>query len=168
MSESETTPDRIEKKIVLRASQSRVWKAVSDSQQFGIWFGVAFAGPFVAGEAIRGTIQPTKVDDDVAKQQEPHRGHPFDWTVEKLEPERLISFRWHPFAIDKNQDYSSEPTTLVVFELSTVENGTLLTITESGFSKIPLARRAQAFTANEGGWEHQTKLLQKYLEVYAA
>ena len=166
MSETRETPDAIEKKITLRAPLGRVWRAVSDAKQFGLWFGVNFDGPFVAGEALKGRIVPTTVDPEVAKQQEPYTGMPFDWSVEKIEPPTLISFRWHPFAIDQGVDYSQEPTTLIVFELAEVAGGTLLTITESGFQRIPLERRAKAFAANEGGWEHQAKLVEKYLQSY--
>jgi uncharacterized protein YndB with AHSA1/START domain len=168
MSKAENTPDRIEKAILLRAPLRRVWRAVSDAREFGTWFGVEFEGPFIAGQAMKGKIVPTKVDPEVAKLQEPHSGAPFDWTVESIEPERRISFRWHPFAIEKGHDYSKEPTTSVVFELKEVEGGTLLTISESGFDAIPLERRAKAFAANEGGWEHQSKLIEKYLAGHVA
>lgn len=168
MSETEKTPDYIEKAITLRAPLRRVWRAVSDAKEFGAWFGVEFEGPFVAGKAMQGKIIPTQVDPVVAKLQEPHAGTPFDWTVESIEPERRIAFRWHPFAIEKGHDYSKEPTTSVVFELKEVAGGTLLIITESGFHAIPLERRAKAFAANEGGWEHQTRLLEKYLAGYVA
>lgn len=162
-----TVADRIEKKITLRAPVSRVWRAVSDAREFGTWFGVEFDGPFAAGARIRGRITPTKVDPEVAKLQEPNTGMPFDIMVDRLEPERLFSFRWHPFAIEPGADYSKEPTTLVAFELAEVKGGTLLTISESGFDRIPLERRAQAFAANEGGWEHQLKLVEKYLLRHA-
>jgi uncharacterized protein YndB with AHSA1/START domain len=155
--------DRIEKKVLLRASLVRVWRAVSDARQFGAWFGVDFDGPFVPGARMIGRIVPTQVDEDVARLQKPYEGRAFEVTVVRIEPERIFSFRWHPFAVDAAFDYSSEPTTLVVFELQEVEGGTRLTITESGFDGIPLARRAQAFTANEGGWTHQAKLIEKYL-----
>ena len=158
--------DRIEKKITLRAPVSRVWRAISDAREFGAWFGVKFDGPFAAGTRITGRITPTRVDPEVAKLQEPHAGTAFDFTVDRLEPERLFSFRWHPFAVEPGVDYSKEPATLVTFELAAVEGGTLLTITESGFDRIPLERRAKAFAANEGGWEHQSKLIEKYLLNY--
>jgi uncharacterized protein YndB with AHSA1/START domain len=158
-----TVPDRIEKKMTLRAPVSRVWRAISNAREFGTWFGVEFDGPFVAGKPITGRITPTKVDPEVAKLQEPHTGKAFDFSVDRIEPERLISFRWHPFAVEPGVDYSKEPTTLIVFELAEVQGGTLLTISESGFDRIPLERRAQAFAANEGGWEHQLKLVEKYL-----
>lgn len=161
------TQDKIKKKVTLRAPLSRVWRAISDAKEFGAWFGMAFDGPFIAGEKIAGSIQPTTVDPEVAKLQAPHAGKPFEFTIDRIEPERLFSFRWHPFAIDPKQDYSTEPTTLVVFELSEVDGGTLLTITESGFDRIPLKRRAEAFSANEGGWEHQSKLIAKYLATRA-
>ena len=160
--------DYIEKKITLRAPVGRVWRAISDSAQFGAWFGVRFDGPFVPGQPISGRIAPTQADPEVAKLQKPYEGRAFDITIDRIEPERLFSFRWHPFAIEPGVDYSKEPFTLVVFELAKVAGGTLLTITESGFDGIPLERRAAAFTANEGGWEHQTKLIEKYLARHAA
>ena len=160
--------DRIEKKITLRAPVSRVWRAISNSSEFGTWFGVRFDGPFVAGQPITGKMTPTQVDPEVAKMQQPYEGFAFDITVDRIEPERLFSFRWHPFAIEPGVDYSKEPSTLVVFELAKVEGGTLLTITESGFDGIPLERRAKAFTANDGGWTKQTTLIEKYLLRHAA
>ncbi len=155
--------DRIEKQILLRAPRERVWRAISDAREFGLWFGVAFDGPFVEGTRLTGKITPTTVDAEVAKMQEPHAGTPFEWTVERIEPMQRISFRWHPFAIDPAVDYSKEPTTLIAFELLDAPDGILLKISESGFDSIPLARRAKAFTANERGWEIQTMLIEKYL-----
>jgi uncharacterized protein YndB with AHSA1/START domain len=155
--------DRIEKRIVLKASRERVWQAISDPVRFSAWFGVEFAGPFVAGSRMTGRIVPTKVDPEIAKLQEPHTGKPFEILVERIEPLKRFAFRWHPFAIDPNYDYSHEPTTLVAFDLADAEGGTLLTITESGFDQIPIERRSQAFKANDGGWTHQAKLVEKYL-----
>ena len=157
------TADRIEKKVMLRAPRDRVWHAIADSKQFGAWFGAEVDGPFVAGARVTGRIVPTQVDEEVAKMQEPYKGLPFEWMVERIEPMRLFSFRWHPFAIEKDVDYSKEPTTLIEFVLEEVDGGTRLTITESGFDRIPLERRAKAFAANEGGWEKQTELIAKYL-----
>ncbi len=156
--------DQIQKKIVLKSSREQVWQAISDSECFGAWFGVKFEGPFVANTTLKGYIVPTQVDPEVAKLQEPHTGKPFQILVEAIEPMSRFSFRWHPFAIDPNVDYSQEPMTLVTFELSDVDGGTLLTITESGFDQIPMERRSQAFKANDGGWTHQSKLIEKYLD----
>lgn len=155
--------DQIVKRIELKAPRERVWQAISDSACFGAWFGVQFDGPFVAGAPLRGRIFPTQIDPEVAKLQEPHTGKPFQILVESLEPMQRFAFRWHPFAIDPDHDYSQEPMTLVTFELSEAAGGTLLTITESGFDQLPVERRAQAFRANDGGWTHQTKLIEKYL-----
>jgi len=155
--------DRLEKKVLLRAPPDRVWSAISDARQFGTWFGVAFDDPFVAGARLTGRVTPTQVDADVAKSQQPYAGAAFEIVIDRIEPMRLFSFRWHPFAVDAGVDYSQEPTTLVVFELQQAPGGTLLTITESGFDRIPLARRAKAFTANEQGWTAQAKLIEKYL-----
>ncbi len=155
--------DRIEKTVLLRAPLARVWRAVSDAKEFGTWFGVEFDGPFVAGARVTGRIVPAKVDPEVAKMQQPYAGMPFDFTVDRIEPMRLFSFRWHPFAIDPKVDYSSEPTTLVVFQLEEAAGATKLVITESGFDRIPLERRAKAFTANEQGWAAQARLIEKYV-----
>lgn len=154
---------QIEKQVLLKASLARVWSAISDSAQFGAWFGMLTDGPFVPGKKVVGTIQPTKVDPDVAKMQEPHKGMPFSIEIVTIDPQREVSFRWHPFAIDKEKDYSSEPTTLVRFVLEEKPDGVLLTITESGFENIPIERRAKAMEANDGGWAHQCKLIEKYL-----
>jgi uncharacterized protein YndB with AHSA1/START domain len=158
-----TASDRIEKTILLRAPLARVWRAISDAKEFGSWFGVAFDGPFVAGSRLTGRIVPTRADPEVAKAQEPYAGKTFECSIDRIEPMRLFSFRWHPYAVDPGIDYSKEPTTLVVFELEEAEGGTRLTITESGFDRIPAARRAEAFTRNDQGWTAQTKLLEKHL-----
>lgn len=156
-------PDRIEKHVLLRAPRARVWKAIADSREFGKWFGVKFDGPFKAGAPLRGIIVPTSVDAEVAKMQEPYAGTPFEITVERIEPERLFSFRWHPFAIEPGTDYSKEPTTLIEFALEETADGVMLRLTESGFDRIPLERRLKAFTANEQGWTKQMELVQQYL-----
>ncbi len=155
--------DKIEKKIVLKASRERVWRAISDARNFGVWFGVDFDGPFVAGQKLAGRIVPTQVDPEVAKMQEPYKGTPFEIVVETILPMERFAFRWHPFAADRDMDYSKEPMTLVTFLLEDATDGVLLTITESGFEKLSPERRAEAFTGNEGGWEHQTQMIDKYL-----
>ena len=112
---------------------------------------------------MRGVVTPTTVNAEVAAAQKAYEGVAFDITIEQIVPERLFSFRWHPFAIDPAVDYSSEPTTLVEFALGEAPGGVQLTITESGFEGIPLARRAKAFQANEGGWGMQVKLIDAYV-----
>lgn len=151
------------KTITLRAPRERVWRAVSEAKHLGAWFGAEFDGAFVAGQPIHGRIVPTKVDPDVAKLQEPHTGTAMTWEVVAIEPMDLFSFRWHPFAIDPNVDYSKEPATLVEFRLEDAPGGTKLTITESGFEHLPEHRRKAALDANTGGWDHQTRLIEKFL-----
>ena len=145
--------DRIERKILLRAPRSRVWRALSNAEEFGNWFGVALQGKaFVAGQRVRGHITYPGYEHLL-----------FDVMVERMEPERLLSMRWHPAAIDPAVDYSKEPTTLVVFELAEVEGGTLLTLVESGFDQIPPERRLEAFRMNSGGWDEQMKNIDKHV-----
>ena len=155
--------DRIEKKVVLRAPRARVWRAISDSTEFGSWFGVKFDAPFVPGVAMQGVLTPTTVDPEAAERQRAYEGRAFGLMIDKIEPMELLSFRWHPYAVEPNVDYSAEPMTLVTFELADDPAGTLLTITESGFDAIPIARRAKAFAANDGGWTAQAKLVEKYI-----
>ena len=136
--------DRIEKKIVLRAPRSRVWRAIADAKEFGTWFGVNLETPFSPGAHVTGRITSRGYEHVVMR-----------ITIERIEPERFVSFRWHPYAIEPGVDYSAEPTTLVEFRLDEAEGGTVLTIVESGFDRIPVARRAEAFRMNEGGWSQQ-------------
>jgi uncharacterized protein YndB with AHSA1/START domain len=148
------TSDRIVKEIVLKAPLSRVWKAISEAQEFGDWFKVDMSGQtFRPGQPVH------------AKMTYPgYEGMPFEIVVAQVEPERLFSFRWHPYDIDPNEDNSDEPMTLIEFELEEVDGGTKLTVTESGFDKIPLARRAEAFRSNSEGWSIQVENIRKYVE----
>ena len=155
--------DRIEKQILLRAPLESVWRAISDAREFGSWFGMRLDGPFVAGSRLGGEIVPTTVDPDIAASQKPYEGQRFDIMVDRIEPMRLFSFRWHPGVPEPDADHSKDATTLVVFELEEKRDGTLLTITESGFDSVPLARRAEALDGNEQGWEAQLTLIEKYL-----
>jgi uncharacterized protein YndB with AHSA1/START domain len=158
-----TETDRIEKKLLLRAPRARVWRALTDHREFGSWFGMRYDGPFTPGVTVKATIVPTTVDAEVARRHKEFEGIKFEITIDRMEPERVFSFRWHPSAVEPGVDYSSEPTTLVVFELEETSDGVLLTVTESGFERIPLARRAKAFKGNEEGWGMVIKLIEKYL-----
>jgi uncharacterized protein YndB with AHSA1/START domain len=158
-----SSTDRIEKTVVLRATLERVWRAISDSHEFGTWFGAEFEGPFVARQRVSGKIVPTELDPEVAKAQEAYRGFVFECAVERVEPMRVLSFRWHPYPLEPGAAFESAPTTLVMFELSEVEEGTRLVISESGFDQIPLERRAKAFADNQQGWAEQTRLIEKYV-----
>ncbi|MCA8092428.1 SRPBCC family protein [Burkholderia anthina] len=159
--------DPIEKQAVLAAPPARVWEAISNSGEFGTWFGVTFDGPFTEGQPLFGRITPTRVDDDVAKAQEPYAGAVFEIVVERVEPKQLFSFRWHPFAIDPNFDYSAEPMTLVTFAIAGQNGGTRLTVTETGFDQLIEARRAKAREMNDHGWAAQMMLITKYLATHA-
>src|SRR5579875_1376807 len=123
--------DRIEKRVLLRAPLERVWRAISDAEEFGQWFGVRIDGPFVTGKPVTATIAATRVDAEVAKLAQPHAGKTSTWHVVAVEPPRRFAYRWHPFAVKAGVDYDREPTTLVEFTLSETPDGVLLTIVES-------------------------------------
>ena len=148
-----TSTDRIERKVLIKAARSRVWRALSDAGEFGDWFGVNFKGKsFVAGKHVQGKITyPGYEHLDM------------EVLIERIEPEQLLSWRWHPAAIDPKVDYSQEPTTLVVFELQEVDGGTMLTVVESGLDKIPPARRADVFRMNSSGWDQQMENIKKHV-----
>jgi uncharacterized protein YndB with AHSA1/START domain len=153
--------DRIQKQVLLNAPRERVWRAITDAEQFGAWFGAEFEGQFIAGRRLRGKMVPTRVDPEVAKSQEAYAGIEFEIVVELVDPMHAFAFRWYPY--EPGDDSASVPMTLVTFEIHDAAEGTLLTITESGFDAVPLAKRAEAFKANEQGWAIQSRLIEKYL-----
>jgi uncharacterized protein YndB with AHSA1/START domain len=153
---TETGTDRIEREIVLRAPRSRVWQALTDARQFGRWFGAEMTDAFAVGRPAVGRIT--------------HPGYEhlkLELQVERMEPERVFAWRWHPYAVDPAKDYSGEPTTLVVFELEDAPEGTRLKVTESGFDLIPAARRAEAFRMNSGGWTAQMGNIERHVATEA-
>jgi uncharacterized protein YndB with AHSA1/START domain len=168
------TTDRIEKRVTLRANVSRVWRAIADSAEFGRWFGFTLDGPFVAGKTISATFDRSFDEADIIEHQKKAgltpsgikipEGSATFCTVERIEPERYFSFRWVPYYIDAEADPDNEPTTLVEFQLEAVPTGTLLTIAESGFDRVPAHRRARAFHMNHGGWAAQAKNLERYVD----
>ena len=147
-----TSTDRIEKLVNLDAPRSRVWRALTDVKRFNAWFGSALTGVFTPGAEVSGKLTFKNYEHVTMT----------IW-IEAMEPERLFSFRWHPYAIEPGVDYSAEPTTLVSFALEDAAGGTRLTIVESGFDAIPASRRAAAFSMNSAGWDGQAKNLQKFL-----
>ena len=150
--------DRIEKLVDLDAPRSRVWRALTDVAQFNAWFGVNLESPFSPGAAVSGRITFKGYDHLTLT----------IW-IEAMEPERFFSFRWHPYAVELDVDYSTEPTTLVSFTLEDLAEGrTRLTIVESGFDAIPESRRAKAFAMNTGGWNGQAENIRKHLAASAS
>ncbi|MBY0274246.1 SRPBCC family protein [Candidatus Binatia bacterium] len=144
--------DRIERSIVLRAPRARVWRAISDPREFGTWFGVALEGDFVSGATVRGRIT--------------HPGYEhvtMEMSIERVEPETLLSYRWHPHAVRADVDYSAEPTTLVELRLEEVAGGTRLTVVESDFDRIPASRRDEAFRRNGDGWSQQIRNVEAHV-----
>ena len=147
-----TDTDRIEKKVMLRAARSRVWRAITDPEEFGTWFRVILEGKFTEGASIHGKITHPGYEHLTMEMQ-----------IERIQPEQYFAYRWHPYAIDPKVDYSAEPTTLVEFRLEEADGGTLLTIIESGFDRIPLARREKAFRMNDQGWAQQAQNIERYV-----
>lgn len=149
-----TSTDRIERKVVIKAPRSRVWRALTDAEEFGSWFGVSLQGKtFTKGARTQAQITIPGYTHVM-----------FDVVIEQLEPEKLMAWRWHPYAVDPKVDYSKEQRTLVTFELKEVEGGTLLSVVESGFDQVPPERRMEAFRMNSGGWEQQMGNIRRHVE----
>jgi uncharacterized protein YndB with AHSA1/START domain len=168
-----SSTDRIEKRVTLRAPVSRVWRAIADAREFGRWFGFTLEGDFAPGRRMTGTFDGT-LDEAALLQHQKSLGlapskvrqpdsNAVFCTVERIEPERYFSFRWIPYGIDAEADPDHEPTTLVEFRLEAVPEGTRLTISESGFDRVPAHRRERAFRMNEGGWAAQVENLRKHV-----
>jgi uncharacterized protein YndB with AHSA1/START domain len=147
-----TSSDRIEKKTLIQAPKSRVWRALTDAKEFGTWFRVDLNGPFVVGKRLTGRVTYPGYEHVT-----------FEVTVEKMEAERTFSFRWHPAAVDPAVDYSKEPTTLVEFRLEEEKGATQLTVVESGFDRIPIERRDEAFRMNTEGWGIQMENITRHV-----
>jgi uncharacterized protein YndB with AHSA1/START domain len=149
---AKTQTDRIERTIQLRAPRSRVWRALTDAAEFGTWFRVKLDGPFAVGKRVTGQVTYPGYEHVT-----------FEVKVERMDAEKLFSFRWHPAAVDPKVDYSKEPTTLVEFRLADAPGGTSLTVVESGFDALPASRRDEAFRMNSGGWEIQMQNIEQHV-----
>ena len=147
-----STTDEIRKHLLIKAPPSRVWRAITDADQFGAWFRVKLETPFVVGQPTSGRIT--------------HAGWEhvrFTLVTEAIEPETRFAYLWHPYAVDINKDYSAEPMTLVEFLLGSQDGDTLVTVVESGFDRLPPERIAEAFRMNERGWAEQLDNIQAYV-----
>jgi len=166
--------DRIERQVTLRAPVSRVWQAIANAKEFGRWFGLELKGDFEVGKQTVGTLT-SEISEAAIQEYQKTRGLPptkvklpendfVFCTPERIEPETYFSFRWIPYGIDADIDPETEPTTLVEFRLEKSAEGTLLTISESGFDRVPAHRRERAFRMNEGGWTGQAENIRNYVE----
>lgn len=146
---SEPDQDRVEKTIELRAPRSRVWRAIASAQEFGTWFGLGeplrLEGDFVPGGRIIGIW-------DVGGREV----RELFCTIERVEPERVLSFRWVPYEIPEGDDPAKHPTTRIEFRLDDIEIGTRLTVVESGFAALPPDKQYKR-DQNAQGWAVQVQ-----------
>ena len=151
-----------------------MWQAIANAKEFGRWFGIDLEGDFVVGKPIVGAFNVELNEAAILEYQKklglppskvklPEKSIVF-CTVERIEPETYFSFRWIPYGIDADIDPETEPMTLVEFRLEKAAEGTLLTIAESGFERVPAHRRQRAFRMNEGGWAAQAENIRNYVE----
>lgn len=149
---SQSDQDRIEKVVDLAAPVSRVWRALTDHEEFGQWFRVRLNGPFEVGKTTTGNVT--------------YPGHEhmrWESVTEQMEPERLFVFSWPPGAIDPDTDYDADARVVVEFRLQPIENGTRLTITETGFLQFPESKRLEVLRSNQQGWDLQAENVAAYV-----
>lgn len=152
--------DKIEKQIVVKAPIARVWRAISDSEQFGEWFRVKLDGPFVLGEVTTGKVTVPGFEHMIWRS-----------VTTVIEAERRLAFTWNPYDYEPYDDETEAaradaPQMLVEFRLESTDEGTRVTIVESGFASLPDdARREAMFLRNEGGWNEQVSNIKNYVEV---
>lgn len=144
--------DKIVKTVELNAPPAAVWEALTDHRAFGHWFHVALDQPFKAGRNSTGHITFPG-----------HEGVRWLVFIERMDNEKLFSFRWYD-----THDGSGEPghgacEFLTTFELEPAENGTRLTITESGFAALPEPKRTDMRRDITEGWNIQAENLAAYL-----
>jgi uncharacterized protein YndB with AHSA1/START domain len=153
MTEASNT-DTIERSIVIQAPRERIWRALTDAREFGQWFGVNLAGATIGpGQHVRGPLTIAGYEHVM-----------FDARFDRVEPQDLVSYRWHPYAMDPAVDYSSETPTLVTLTLHDAgNNATVLKVVESGFDKVPPHRRVEALRMNTRGWEAQLQSVKRYV-----
>jgi uncharacterized protein YndB with AHSA1/START domain len=156
--------DRIEKHVVIRAPRDRVWKALTDSKEFGRWFGVRFEGPFAPGRSVRGVITPSELATPEETAGHPYLGKPMVFQIERLDPPHRFSYRWQPIEGRKSIEAEDGPSTLVEFTLEETKDGTQLTVVETGFSAIPATHRKAAYESHDGGWTVQVDRVRVHIE----
>jgi len=151
-----TAPDssRIERAIEIQAAPERVWRALTTPAEVAAWFQMKVEGEIAPGAVVWMTTQHPD-----------YAGIRFQVWFMELDPPRRLVWQWHPGAVDPNVDYSREPRTTVTFTLEPCETGTRLTVTETGFDEISLARRAKVFQDNSRGWTEVIVWIQKYVEA---
>ncbi|MEM7385723.1 MAG: SRPBCC family protein [Verrucomicrobiota bacterium] len=146
--------DSIEKTLELKAPVARVWRALTDHEEFGQWFRVRIDRPFVVGELSTGQITHPGCDHMIWKVR-----------VNAMEHERLFSYSWCPLAEGSDYDFESEPKTLVEFTLEPADGGTRLVIRESGFRALPNgAPRIDALRRNTEGWTGQCENISTHVQ----
>jgi uncharacterized protein YndB with AHSA1/START domain len=145
---------RIDRSIEIQAPPERVWRALTSRAELSEWFQVKIDGELVPGREIWMTsVHPE------------HAGQRFRVLVTEMTPPRRLAWRWHPGEVDPAVDYSSEPLTTVTFTLEPSGPGTRLSVAETGFDEISLARRAKVHADNAQGWAEVLVWLQKYVEA---
>lgn len=144
--------DRIEKVVELAAPVSRVWRALTDHEEFGQWFRVRLDGPFEVGATTTGHIT--------------YPGHEhvkWESLTERMEHQQVFAFSWPPSAVDPDTNYGDDAKVTVEFRLQPTEGGTRLTIIETGFLQFPESKRLDVLRSNKEGWDIQARNIAEYV-----
>lgn len=145
--------NQIERRTLIRAPRSRVWRAITDIRQFCKWF---------CAETVEPAFRPGAHVRLISTHQGPCEKQDFFMDIVEMVAEHTFSWRWHPGSLVAGEDLAKEPMTLVVFRLEDAEGGTLVTVTESGFDQLFPSRITRVFGENEAGWKIQMEALDRY------
>lgn len=151
-----TTADtnRIDRTIDVNAPPDRVWRALTTAADLATWFHVRIEGEIAPGSEVWMTSTSPG-----------YEGQRFLVRVTEMTPPRRFAWQWHPGAVDPAIDYSKEPWTTVTFTLEPSGGGTRLSVSETGFNEISVARRAKVFADNSGGWTEVIVWIQQHADA---
>jgi uncharacterized protein YndB with AHSA1/START domain len=149
-----TELSRIDRTIDIQAPPDRVWRALTSPAELSAWFKVSIEGDIAPGAEVWMTSLHGKCD-----------GYRFRVLFVEMTPPSRFVWQWYPGAVDPTVDYAREVRTTVTFTLEPVAGGTRLTVAETGFDEVSLARRAKVYEDNSQGWPEVLVWLQQYVHA---
>jgi uncharacterized protein YndB with AHSA1/START domain len=153
MTKPEPALERIDRTIDIDAPPERVWRALADPSELSAWFQVTIEGVLAPGAELWMTARHTG-----------YEGQRFRVRILEMTPPRRLAWQWHPGEVDPAVDYARESMTTVTFTLEPMGRGTRLSVAETGFDQVSIARRAKVYRDNEGGWAEVLGWLRTYAE----
>ena len=133
---------RVERSIWIDASRERVWSAITDAEQLGVWFAPGSKWEILSLK-IGGVVKFYNTETDIAVH-----------TIEVLNPPNEFTLSW---------EEQGKPM-LTTFLLKEENNGTRVTIIESGFEMLPAEIRQRRVDETSKGYEYSLENLKSHVE----